>query len=177
MPATPTPINARSVARLFMLFPFDNTAKSRFHQGLQAAAPKIGVKTFTAPVGSETDIQQTISAMGRDAGNGLIVMTDSFMGMHRKSIIALAARHKVPAMYYVGSMVEEGGLLSYGVDYTDLFRSAAPYVDRILRGAKPADLPVQQPTRFELVLNLKTAKALGLKIPYSIMLRADRVIE
>ena len=99
------------------------------------------------------------------------------MTVHRKSVIALAARHKLPAIYYVGVMAVEGGLISYGVSYVELFRRAASYVVRILRGAKAAELPVQQPAKFELVINLKTAKALGLTIPHSLLLRADKVIE
>jgi putative ABC transport system substrate-binding protein len=146
-------------------------------QPLNAVAARVGVKTFTATVGSESDIERTIAGLGREPGSGLIVMTDGFMTVHRKSIIALAAQHKVPAMYYVGAMVEEGGLISYGIDYVDLFRRAAPYVDRILRGARPADVPVQLPSRFELAINSTTASALGLKIPQSILVRADRVIE
>ena len=98
------------------------------------------------------------------------------MSVHRKSIIDLTARHKVPAIYYVDSMAVEGGLISYGIDNVDLFRRAASYVDRILRGAKPGDLPVQYPSKFELVINLKTAKALGLTIPQSVLAHADEVI-
>lgn len=146
-------------------------------QPLNAAAARSSMKTVTAAVGSEIDIESTIAALGRDPGGGLIVMTDSYMTVHRKAIIALTARHKVPAVYYVGSMAVEGGLISYGIDYVDLFRRAAPYVDKILRGAKPADLPVQHPSRFELAINTSAAKALGLTIPQSILVRADRVIE
>jgi putative ABC transport system substrate-binding protein len=146
-------------------------------QPLNAVAARYSVKTVMAPVGSEVDIEKVIAGLGREPGSGLIVMTDSYMTVHRKLIIALTARHKVPAMYYVSSMAAEGGLISYGIDYVDLFRRAAPYVDKILRGAKPADLPVQHPSRFELVINTTTAKALGLAIPQSIQVRADRVIE
>ncbi len=146
-------------------------------QPLNAAAARFSVKIVTTTVGSESDIENAIIALGRESGGGLIVMTDSYMTVHRKSIIALTARHKVPAIYYVGSMAVEGGLMSYGIDYVDLFRRAAPYVDKILRGAKPADLPVQHPSRFELVINASTAKALGLTIPQSVLARADRVIE
>ena len=144
---------------------------------LKIAAPKIGVKTFTALVRSESDIENVIKKLGAEPGSGLIAMTDSFVFVNRKSIIALAARHKVPAMYYVGNMVEEGGLISYGVDYHDLFRRAATYVDRIFRGTKAADLPVEQPAKFELVINMKIAKALGLTVPPTILVRADKVIE
>ena len=116
-------------------------------------------------------------ALGRGPGGGLVVMLDTFMMAHRAPIILAAARNNVPAVHYLSTFAREGGLLSYGVDQVDLFRRAASYVDRILRGEKPGDLPVQFPTKFEMVLNLKTAKALGLAIPPSIQLRADEVIE
>jgi putative ABC transport system substrate-binding protein len=144
---------------------------------LEAVAPRLGMKVFPAEVRSEADIEKVIAALGREPGSGLIAMTDSFLTVHRKSIIAQAARYKVPAIYWFGSIVDEGGLIAYGIDYTDLFRRAAPYVDRILRGAKPADLPVEMPTTYELAINRKTATALGLTIPQSLLLRADKVIE
>jgi putative ABC transport system substrate-binding protein len=144
---------------------------------LEAAAPKVGVKSFTAPVQSEADIAEVIERLAGEPGSGLIAMTDSFMTVHRKLVIDLTTRYKVPSMYFVSNVPSEGGLISYGVDLTDLFRRAAPYVDRILKGEKPADLPVQVPTKFELMVNLKTAKALGLDVPPSILLRADEVIE
>jgi len=146
-------------------------------QPLNAVAARYGVNTIIAPVGSEADIEKAIAGLGREPGSGLIVMTDSYMTVHRKSIIDLTARHNIPAMYFDGSKVVEGGLISYGIDYVDLFRRAAPYVDKILRGAKPSDLPVQHPSRFELVINTTTAKGLGLTIPQSILVRADQVIQ
>ncbi len=146
-------------------------------QPLNAVAARYGVNTVMAPVASEVDIEKVIAGLGHEPGSGLIVMTDSYMTVHRKSIIDLTARHKIPAMYFDGSKVVEGGLISYGIDYVDLFRRAAPYVDKILRGAKPSDLPVQHPSRFELVINTTTAKALGLTIPQSILVRADQVIQ
>ncbi len=146
-------------------------------QRADAVAPQLGVKVIRLPVDNPGDIEKAIGALGREAGSGLIAMTNSFMTVHRKQVIELAARLKVPAITAISAAVEEGGLISYGIDATDLYRRAAPYVDRILRGAKPADLPVQLPTLFELLVNLKTATALGLKIPHSILLRADRVIE
>jgi ABC-type uncharacterized transport system substrate-binding protein len=111
------------------------------------------------------------------AGGGLVVMADAFVVAHRVPIILAAARSKVPAVYIASGFVRDGGLLSYGADQVDTFRRAATYVDRILRGAKPGDLPVQLPVKYEMVLNLKTAKALGLAVPPSILLRADEVIE
>jgi putative tryptophan/tyrosine transport system substrate-binding protein len=146
-------------------------------QPLKAAAPKIGVETRTAAVRSESEIEQVIAGLGREPSSGLVTMSDGFMTVHRTSIVALAARHKVPAVYYAGNFAEQGGLISYGVQSADLFRRVAPYVDRVLRGAKPADLPVQLPTKFELVINRKTAAALGLAVPQSMLLRADQVIE
>ncbi len=142
-----------------------------------AVTSKFGVTTIPATVSNAADIEKVITTLARPADGGLIMLTDSFMTVQRKAVIELAARHKVPAIYYVGAMAAEGGLIAYGINYVDMFRNAAPYVDRILRGAKPADLPVQQPILYELVVNLKTAKALGLKVPHSILVRAERVIE
>jgi putative ABC transport system substrate-binding protein len=144
---------------------------------LNAAGEAVGVKTFIAAVRREKDIEEVVTTLGRERGSGLIAMTDSYVLVNRKLIIAAAARRKVPTMYYTGDMVLEGGLISYGVDVVDLFRRAAPYVDRVLRGAKPADLPIEQPGKFELFINAKTAKALGLVIPESMLLRADKVIQ
>ena len=118
-----------------------------------------------------------IAALGREPGGGLVVMPDLFASVHRASVISAAARNNVPAVYYLSLFARDGGLLSYGNDQIDTFRRAATYVDRILRGAKPDDLPVQLPTKFEMVVNRKTATALGLAIPPSILLRADEVIE
>ena len=118
-----------------------------------------------------------ITALAREPGVGLIVMPDSFNIVHRERIIALAAQNKLPSISPYQFMVAEGGLMSYGIDLVDLFRHAAGYVDRILKGEKPADLPVQAPTKFALVINLKTAKALGLEVPSTLLARADEVIE
>jgi putative ABC transport system substrate-binding protein len=118
-----------------------------------------------------------IIGLGREPGGGLLVPPDVFMLMHRAPIISSAARNNVPAIYGQSDFARDGGLLSYGFDPVDNFRRAASYVNRILRGEKPGDLPVQFPTKFEMVLNLKTAKALGLTVPPSILLRADEVIE
>jgi putative ABC transport system substrate-binding protein len=146
-------------------------------RSLPPAAEKLGVSTFAAPVRNESEVANFIATLAHEMGGGLVVMTDSGMFVYRKTIIEQAALHKVPAIYWVGNIPFEGGLLSYGADYIDLFRRAATYVDRILRGTKPQDLPVQQPTKFELVINLKTAKALGLDVPPTLLARADEVIE
>jgi putative ABC transport system substrate-binding protein len=129
------------------------------------------------PVHSDVEIETAIIALGREPGGGLVVPPDVFAQAHRPPIILAAARNKVPAVYPDSLFTRDGGLLSYGPDQVDIWRRAASYVDRILRGAKPADLPVQLPTKFEMVVNLKTAKALGLTVPQSVLLRADEVIE
>jgi putative ABC transport system substrate-binding protein len=122
-------------------------------------------------------MERAIIALGREPSGGLVVMPGSFIAGYRAAIISAAARNNLPAVYYRSEFTRDGGLLSYGVDIVDTARRAASYVDRILRGAKPAELPVQLPTKFEMVVNLKTAKALGLTVPQSILLRADEVIE
>jgi putative ABC transport system substrate-binding protein len=144
---------------------------------MNVAGTAFGVKIFAAPVRSVAEIEDVIAALGREADAGLIVMTDSFMTVHRNVVIASTARNRIPAIYFAGDMPLEGGLMSYGVDIVELFRRAAPYVDRILRGAKPADLPIEQPSKFEFFINAKTVKALGLNIPSAMLLRADKVIE
>jgi putative ABC transport system substrate-binding protein len=128
-----------------------------------------------APVHSDAEVETGIIALGREPGGGLVVMPDVFMVAHRAPTISAAARNNVP--YALSEFVRDGGLLSYGFDSVDTWRRAASYVDRILRGAKPADLPVQFPTKFEMAVNLKTAKALGLAVPPSIQLRTTEVIE
>jgi putative ABC transport system substrate-binding protein len=125
----------------------------------------------------DAEIETAIIGLGREPGGGLVVMPDTFMSVHRAPIILAAARNNVPAVYPGSHFAREGGLLSYDVDRVDNWRRAASYVDRILRGAKPGDLPVQFPTNFEMAVNLKTAKALGLAVPPSILLRATEEIE
>ena len=154
-----------------------DTASVSYMPSLETAARSLKVAQIIAPVHSDVEIETAIKALGREPGGGLVVMGDAFTTVHRKSIILAAARNKVPAVYPQSYYARDGGLLSYGVDSVDTFRRAAAYVDRILRGAKPSDLPVQFPTKFEMAVNLKTAKALGLAVPPSIMLRADEVIE
>jgi putative ABC transport system substrate-binding protein len=144
---------------------------------LETAARALKVVPITAPVHSDVEIETAIIALGREPGGGLVVISEPFTNAHRASIILAAARNNVPAVYPISYFPRDGGLLSYGPDPVDIWRRAASYVDRILHGAKPAELPVQLPTKFEMVVNLKTAKALGLAIPPSIQLRADEVIE
>jgi putative ABC transport system substrate-binding protein len=143
----------------------------------ESAARSLKVELVTAPVHSDVDIETAIMALGREPRGGFVVIPDVFMVAHRAPIISAAARNNVPAVYGVSYFARDGGLLSYGPDPVDIIRRAATYVDRILRGAKPGDLPVQLPTKFEMVLNLKTAKALGLEVPPALLARADEVIE
>jgi putative ABC transport system substrate-binding protein len=150
---------------------------STYMPPLETAARTLKVVLITAPVQSEGEIETAITALGREPGGGLVVMPDVFMIVHRPPVISAAARSNVPAVYGQSVFARDGGLLSYGPDLVDNYRRAASYVDRILRGEKPGDLPVQFPTKFEMVVNLRTAKALALAVPPSILLRADEIIE
>src|SRR5262249_3483821 len=143
----------------------------------ETAARSLKVVPIIAPVHSDVEIETAITAIGREPGGGLVAGPDGFMFVHRASIMSAAARNNVPAVYAFPEVPRDGGLLAYGPDRVETFRRAVTYVDRILRGAKPGDLPVQLPTKFEMVVNVKTAKALGLAVPQSILLRADEVIE
>ena len=145
--------------------------------GVQAVAPSLGVELSPVDVRDAGEIERSVTAFARSGNGGLIATSSSLTTRHRDLIITLAARHKLPAVYGGRWYVADGGLLSYGPDYVDQFRRAAGYVDRILKGEKPADMPVQAPTKYELVINLKTAKALGLTIPQSVLARADEAIE
>jgi putative tryptophan/tyrosine transport system substrate-binding protein len=143
----------------------------------ETAARSLGVVPVTAPVDSEAEIETAITMLGREPEGGLVVQSDGFMFTHRAKVISVATQHKVPAVSDGTLPAAQGGLLSYGTVDDDMFLGAALYVDRILRGANPAELPVQVPTKFEMRLNLKTAATLGLTIPSSILARADEVIE
>jgi putative ABC transport system substrate-binding protein len=155
-----------------------DTAVSSFMPSLETAARSLKVAPIIAPVRSDVEIEAAIIALGHEPGGGLVVMPDVFFtAAHRAPIILAAAQNNVPAVYAASYYARDGGLLSYAPDLVEPFRRAATYVDRILRGEKPGDLPVQLPTKFEMVLNLRTAKALGLAIPPSILVRADEVIE
>jgi putative tryptophan/tyrosine transport system substrate-binding protein len=160
-----------------IMFNPDTSPAWAYMPSFETAARSLKVVPITAPVHSDVEIESAIIALGREPGGGLVVMPEIFTIAHRAPIISAAARNNVPAVYPVFDAVKDGGLLSYGPDYVDSWRRSAVYVDRILRGAKPADLPIQFPTKFEMVVNLKTAKALGLTVPQSILLRADEVIE
>jgi putative ABC transport system substrate-binding protein len=168
---------APGLKRAAIMFNPDFPAASPYMPSFETAARSLKLVLIPAPVRSDAEIETAIIALGREPGGGLVVIPDRLMLAHRASIISVAARNNVPAVYSVSYAVREGGLLSYGPDFADTFRGAATYVDRILRGEKPGDLPVQFPTKFEMVVNRKTATALGLAVPPSIMLRADEVIE
>ena len=143
----------------------------------ETAARSLKVVPITAPVQSDVEIETAIIALGREPRGGLVVMPDVFMIAHRAPIILAAARNNVPAVYTLSDFAKDGGLLSYGTDRIDNLRRAATYVYRILRGAKPGDLPVQFPVKYEMTVNLKTAKALGLTIPETLLATADEVIQ
>jgi putative ABC transport system substrate-binding protein len=150
---------------------------SAYKPSFETAARSLKAEPIIAPVHSDVEIETAITALGREPGGGLVVMPDFFTTAHRASIILAAARNNVPAVYWQSVFARDGGLLSYGVDQVDIFRRAATYVDRIMRGEKPGDLPVQFPVKYEMAVNLETAKALGLTVPPSIRVRADEVIE
>ncbi len=144
---------------------------------IAAAAERFSVEVLMPPVRTPADIEAAVTALAEKPGGGLLLPTSIFTAIHRKLIVELSLRYRLPLVTGNPPFPQDGGLMYYGADITDLYRRSADYVDRILRGAKPADLPVQQPTKFELVINLKTAKALGLTVPQSILARADEVIE
>jgi putative ABC transport system substrate-binding protein len=168
---------APGLKRAAAMFNPDTAPVSNYMPSFETAARSLKVAPIIAPVHSDAEIETAIIALGREPAGGLVVMPDVFNTVHRVPIISAAARNNVPAIYYLSDFARDGGLLSYGADAADPWRHAATYVDRILRGANPGDLPVQFPTKFEMVVNLKTAKAIGLTIPESFLLRADEVIE
>jgi putative ABC transport system substrate-binding protein len=169
---------APHVTRVAMLFnPASATYAQYWLNPFKAAAPSFGVEPTLAPIHDISELESVIAAQAREPNAGLIAMPDSFADAHRVEITSLAARYRLPAVYPFRHFAEAGGLLSYGVDRTDNFRRAAAYVDRILKGEKPAELPVQAPVKFELVINLKTAKAIGLDVPLHLQQLADEIIE
>ena len=144
---------------------------------IQAAASSLGVEVVPINVGDATEVERAIGAFARESNGGLIVTPNAWTAVHRELVVTVAARHKLPAVYAARYFITGGGLISYGPNYVDQFRRAAGYVDRILKGEKPAHLPVQAPTKYEMVINLKTAKVLGLDVPATVLARADEVIE
>jgi putative ABC transport system substrate-binding protein len=164
---------APGLKRAAIMFDPATNPVSIYMPSFEAAARSLKVALSTAPVHDDVEVETAIIALGRETGGGLVAIDT----IHRARIISAAARNNIPAVYNQSVFARDGGLLSYGVDSLDAYRRAATYVDRILRGAKPGDLPVQFPTKLEMLVNLKTAKALGLTVPQSILLRADEVIE
>ena len=168
---------APSVTRVAVLRDTTNPTGIAMFGVIQAIAPTFRVELTPVNIRDEPEIERAIAAFGRSSNGGLVVTPSGAALRHRDLIVALAARYKLPAVYFERSYIAVGGLVSYGADFVDLYQKAAGYVNRILKGEKPADLPVQTPTKNELVINLKTAKALGLTVPPSVLARADEVIE
>lgn len=170
---------APGVKRAAMMFNPDTAPyiNSYVLPSFEAAAQSFKVALIAAPVHSDSEIETVITSLGCEPGGGLLALPDNFVEINRASIISLAARNNVPAVYQTPVIARDGGLLSYGADFRDIFRRATRYVDRILRGAKPSELPVQMPIKYLMIINLKTAKALGLAVPPALLVAADEVIE
>jgi putative tryptophan/tyrosine transport system substrate-binding protein len=168
---------APHITRVAVLYNPEQIPQTGMLRAVEAVAPALGLQTKAAAVRDAVEIERAIDLFARGANGGLIVLPSGATIVHRELIVTLAARHRLPAVYQYRQFVTAGGLMSYGNDLADQYRQAASYVDRILRGEKPGDLPVQAPTKFELIINLKTANAIGLTIPESIRFRADEVIE
>jgi putative ABC transport system substrate-binding protein len=169
---------APRVTRVAILFnPTTATYAEYFLTPFKSAASFFGVEAIIAPVRDRSELEPVFATQARVPNSGLAVMTDSFTSVHRAEIASLAAQYRLPAIYPYRFFVKIGGLLSYGNDLVDNFRRAAAYADRILKGSKPSELPVQAPVKFEMAINLKTAKMLGLAVPPSLIARADEVIE
>jgi putative ABC transport system substrate-binding protein len=168
---------APKVNRVMVVFDPANPSWAAYTRAIEAAAPKFGMRLTPAGVRDRVEIEREIAAFAKAPNGALIVLPSPVTVANRDLIVSVAAKTRLPAVYPYHYFTESGGLMSYGIELLDLYRRAAAYVDRILKGAKPADLPVQQPNKLELVINLKTAKSLGMTIPPSILLRADRVIQ
>jgi putative ABC transport system substrate-binding protein len=170
---------APSIKRVAAMFNPDTApyVPSFYLPTFEAAARSLNVEPIRAPVHGDDEIEAAIASLGREPLGGLVAMPDNSMDIHRARIISVSAQKKVPTVYQIPVFARDGGLLSYGADHRDIFRRAATYIDLILRGAKPEELPVQLPTKFVMALNAKTARSLGLAIPASILIRADEVIE
>jgi putative tryptophan/tyrosine transport system substrate-binding protein len=169
---------APRLARVALVFnPQTAPYADLFRRPIEAAAPAFTVVPISTGAGSFAELEHSVDAFAREPGGGLIVLPDASTTNYREAIIGLAARHRLPAVYPFRAFVASGGLLSYGTDVVDIFRRTATYVDRILKGEKPAELPVQAPTKYELAVNLKTAQALGLEIPQRLLALADEVVE
>ena len=169
---------APRVNRVALIFhPQTAPFSESFVRVIEAAAPSLALETVAMPVRDSGDLEGAVSAFARSPGGGVIVLPDMFNTVHRDTLVGLAERYRLPAVYPFRYYAMSGGLISDGVDTSDLYRRSASYVDRILKGGKPGELPIQTPTKFELVINLKTAKGLGLEVPPTLLARADEVIE
>jgi putative ABC transport system substrate-binding protein len=168
---------APQVTRVAVLLNPDQIPQAGMLRAIEAAAPSFGVQVTAAGVRNGTDVEQAIDQFAREPNGGLMVLPNPVTEGNRALIAAMAIRHRLPTVSPFRSVVAAGGLVSYGADVTNQFRQAAAYVDRILRGEKPGELPVQQPTKFEMVINLKTARALGIEVPPTLLSLADEVIE
>jgi putative tryptophan/tyrosine transport system substrate-binding protein len=168
---------APGVTRVAVVFNPETLAGNGFLSALEAAAERFGTKAFIVPIHDQVELLAAIESFSRQPNGGLIQVPDGFSQAHRSQFAEATARHGLPAIYASRVFADAGGLMSYSVDYVEEYRQAAAYVDRILRGEKPADLPVQQPTKFELIINLKAAKALSLTIPETLLATADEVIQ
>lgn len=168
---------APSLARAAVILNPSQSPQVAILRTIESAAPALGVNLTVVGAQDAAEIEQAVSAFARDPNGGLVVLPNPITNRNRKSIAALAVHHRLPAIYAYRYFVEDGGLMSYGVEPPDLYRRAAGYIDRIIKGEKPADLPVQAPTKYDLVINLKVAKTIGLTISESMLLRADEVIE
>jgi putative ABC transport system substrate-binding protein len=168
---------APRIGRVALMFNPDTSPYEYYWRPFQSSASTSAVMPIEAAVHDDAEIEGIFVALAREPAGGLVLVPDTFIVVHRELIISLAARYRVPTLYFYRYFAAAGGLMSYGIDLGDLFRRAAPYADRILKGERPAELPVQAPTKFELVLNLKTAKTLGLAIPQTLLATADEVIE
>jgi putative ABC transport system substrate-binding protein len=168
---------APSTTRVMVIFDPDNPLQAPYLQAIEAAAPSFGIQLTSVGVRNAAEIERTIAAFAQDQKGALIAVPNAVIFLHADLIIALANRHQLPAVYPYRAFASGGGFISYGVDLPDMYRRAAGYVDLILKGTKPGELPIQLPTKFELVVNLRTAKALGLTIPEPFLQHADEVIE
>lgn len=168
---------APAISRVAVILMPEHITNAGLFRTIGAAAPSLGVQLTRAAVREAAEVERAIDELARESNSGLMVLPSPIAYLHRDLIIALATRHRLPAVYPFRSFPVAGGLMSYGIDPVDQFRQAADYVDRILKGEKPGDMPVQAPTKFDLVINLKTAKALGLDVPPRLLSRADEVIE
>jgi putative tryptophan/tyrosine transport system substrate-binding protein len=166
-----------SASRIAVFFHAGNPTLQRQLKDIENVAPAFGVKVFPVPVTAPNDFERAFATMKKERAGGLMVLGSPLIGNNRRQILDLAAKNRLPAIYTVRENPEAGGLMSYGTNFNDLWRRAATYVDKILKGAKPAELPVEQPVKFEFIVNLKAAKQIGLTIPPNVLARADRVIK